>query len=270
MFTCLEILPEKEGLFWKICEKIKPAPLEREYVQVMGATPFLRISVRGKNIDWYKISSSLTGGERVLLTDGETEIPAGVGLSPCTSQALGLNIMFRAFLKFAEKSKASHKISVSVYDKDGFLIPEIKKLVPVVRRISVYTEKIREYFYASSKIMEESGLSIKLNEYSSHAFSEKIIIADKYSRDMKDAKLVFLADNSVISHNTVTGEGICLENDYRALKGDGIDDFLFASALFMYNKADFLKEKDFRLLHLAGRGVSEELITERLAGQGNT
>lgn len=270
VFTCLEILPEREGLLAKICEKIKPSQPEREYVQVKGATPFLRLKVKENNVDWRKISACLTSGERKLLAPSDFPVPDGIRLSNCMPKALGVNMMFAAFLKIAEEVGKPREISVSVYDRECFLSSRLEKLVPFVRNISVYTEKIREYFYVSAKIMEESGMSIKINEYTSHAFPEKIIIADEYSRDMRNADFVFLGDNSVISYNTVTGNGICLENELKILKGEAIDDFLFASALYEYNNAVFLADRDFLTLSLAGREVKPVFIAESLVRQGNT
>ncbi len=270
MFTCLEVLPKNEGIFLKIYEKIKPPAPQREYIQVKGATPFLRLKVRENNIDWRQISACLCKNERKILTDTCLEIPNGANLSKCFPKALGTNLIFKTFCEIAQSINLSHKISISVFDRGGFLLPQIEKLVPIVRNASVYTEKIREYFYMSSKIMAESGMSIKINEYDSPSKTEKIIIADEYKKNMKDASLVFLGDGAVVSYNTVTGAGISLENEYKILKGSGIDDFSFASALYEYNNADFFVERDFQRLYLAGRCVTREFLSESLVKQGNT
>ena len=270
MFTCVEILPESRGFFVRLQEKIKPPEPVKEYVQVRGATPFLRLKVKENHIDWRKISMILTTDERKILFSSDVKIPDNIGISRCEPQSLGLNMMVNTFLNLAEKAGKPREISVSVYDKDGAVTSRISELVPFVRNISVYTEKIREYFYLSSKIMKDSGMSIKINEYSSHAFPEKIIIADKYSKDMKSADLIFLSDSSVISYNTVTGEGIYLEDELKSLKSDDTDELIFASALYEYNNARFLGGSDFSHLNLAGREIREESILERLVKTGNT
>ncbi len=254
----------------RLQEKIKPPEPVKEYVQVRGATPFLRLQVKENHIDWRKISLSLTGDERKILFSPQVKIPDNIGISFCEPQSLGLNMMLNVFLELAEEAGNPREISVSVYDKEGAVVSRISELVPFVRNISVYTEKIREYFYLSSKIIKESGMSIKINEYSSHAFPEKIIIADKYSKDMKNAELIFLSDSSVISYNTVTGEGIHLEDELKNLKSEDTDEMIFASALYEYNNARFLGDRDFLKLHLAGREIEKESILARLVKTGNT
>ena len=261
MFTCLEILPESEGLFAKLYEKIKPPYPEREFVQVRGGTPFLRLKVRENHIDWRKIILSLTGEERKILT--MLPLPENTGLTSPRPRALGINIMLETFISFAKEAKNSRNISVSLYDRNGSLLKKLDKLVPLVRNISVYTEKIGEYFYLSSKIMEEWGMCVKINEYNSHAFPERFIIGDEYSRDMNKAELVFLGDKSIVSYNTVTGGGLLLPDDYRFLKGDGIDDFLFASSLYEYNGVSRLEKGIFSSLFLAGKEIKREALCER-------
>ncbi len=264
MFTCLEILPEKEGIFTKIYEKIKPPKPEREYVQVRGGTPFLRLKVRENHISWVKISASLEKNERLILSGGDAEIPQCVKVTMAEPLALGTNIMFRTALRLLGEEESPKNTSFSLYDRDGACVKLLENLVPLVRYVSVYTEKIREYFYAASKIMEESGMSVKINEYESSARPGEIIVADRYSLTMKDARLVFLALPSVISYNTVTGDGFCLEDDYKMLKSKCIDDFLFASALYEYNKVKHFGGREFSSLRLAGRSVSEEILLEKM------
>lgn len=264
MFTCLEILPENEGIFSKIHEKIKPPLPMREYVQVKGGTPFLRLKVRENHMSWTKISASLEKNERRILSASDIETPQCVSLERAEPLALGTNIMFRTALKLFEKKEKGKNISFSLYDRDGACIKMLKSLVPLVRYVSVYTEKIREYFYAASKIMEESGMSVKINEYESLAPPGEIIVADEFSLNMKNAKLIFLSSPSVISYNTVTGHIFRLEEDYRILKSECIDDFLFASALYEYNGVKDFESKEFDSLCLAGRSVSEEILLEKL------
>lgn len=262
MFTCLEVLPGNEGLLKKLYEKVRPPLPEREFVQVRGGTPFLRLKVKENHAEWRKISFLLTGDERKILTS--FSVPENTGLSLCRPKALGLNMMLDTFASLAEKINNPRKISVSVYDRKGSLIKSFKKLVPLVRNISVYTENIREYFYLSSAIMEEWGMCVKINEYSSHAFPERIIIADEYCKDMNEAELVFLGDNSVISYNTVTMGGFILGNEYKALKAKGIDDFLFASCLYEYNGVSLLGERAFTSLFLAGKETTEGVLIKRM------
>jgi len=262
VFTCLEILPEREGLFPKIYEKIRPPYPEREFVQLRGGTPFLRLKVRENRVDWRKISACLTGEERKILCD--LSVPENTGLEKCAPKSLGLNMMFRTFVSLAENIKKPQRISVSVYDRNGSVLKNMKTLVPYVRNISVYTEKVKEYFYLSSEIMEEWGMCMKINEYESHAFPEKIIIADEYSKDMNKGELVFLGDKSVISYNTITGGNFVLEDEYKILKSRNIDDFTFASALFEYNRVSAFGERQSDALFLAGRETDISLISERL------
>lgn len=263
MFTCLEILPEKEGIFSKIYEKIKPPLPQREYVQVKGGTPFLRLKVRENHMSWSKISASLEKNERHVIAASDTQFPDCVSLTRAEPRSLGTNIMFRTALKLLEESGKGKNLSFSIYDRDGSCIKMLKSLAPLVRYVSVYTEKIREYFYAASVIMEEWGMSVKINEYESLSPPGEIIVADEFSLNMKNAELVFLSSPSVISYNTVTGEGFALDEPYRILKSRSTDDFLFASALYEYNGVRIFENCEFSYLCLAGRRVSREILLEK-------
>ncbi len=262
MFTCIEILPQSDGFFERIFDKIRPPAPEREFVQVRGATPFLRVKVKENNLDWRKISAVLSKKERIILTDSAVEIPKNSGLEKYVSLNLSTVLMFSTMCGVLEKSKSARNMGISVFDKNGVLIPFLKKTAPLVRNVTVYTEKIREYFYCISKISEETGMSVKLNEYDSVSPTEKIIFADEYLPHMKNADLVFLSDSSVISHNAVTGHGIALENEYGILKSERIDDFLFASALYELNGASDFANREFKTLRLSGKSVSEKHLAE--------
>lgn len=270
MFTCLEILPEKEGIFSKIQEKIKPPVPQREYVQVKGGSPFLRLKVRENHLSWAKISASLEKGERKIICRDDVSFPDCISLRRVSPHALGMNIMLKNALSILEESGKGGKLTLSLYDRKGACINLLKSLAPAVRYVSVYTEKIKEYFYASSFVMEEWGMSVKINEYESLAPPGEIIVADEFSLNMKNARLIFLSSPSVISYNTVTGEGFCLEETYRILKSRCIDDFLFASSLYEYSGVKSFENCSFSRLCLAGRKVSREKLCEAVAGAGNT
>ncbi len=262
MFTCFEILPESEGIISRICEKIMPPKPQREFVQVRGATPFLRLIVKENHVDWRKISSSLLNEERHILLPQTLDVPQGLQLDEKIPTSLGLHMMFSVFMKVLSKQNATASLSVSIFDKNAKLSRVIEKIVPFVRNVSVYTENVRDYFYVSSQIMSEWGLSIKIYEYESICKPSDIILADSYLPCMKKSKLVFVGTNKDVYFNTVTGWGISFENDIKELKSFLIDDFSFASFLYEYNKAKFLEERDFLKLNLAGRPTDTEQLAD--------
>ena len=262
MFTCIEFLPEKEGFFTKIYEKIKAPQPEREYVQVKGATAFLRLIVRENNTDWCKIASGLRGNERTVLLGQGRCIPEGVPLLRYEPISLGLLFAFKALCRALETVNAPHNLSISVFDEKGVLSSVIDNIVPLVRNAYVYTEKVNNYFCAAARIMKNSGMNIKIGEYESDKKVRGVVISDKYLPSHKEADFVFLAGKDTISYNTVTGEGIFLEDEYRILKSPEIDDFTFASALFERNNGTLFKEKDFTSLYLAGKLISEKSLSE--------
>ncbi len=270
MFTSLEILPPCEGIFVKIKERIKPPGVRKEYVQVRGGTPFVRLKVREDYFSWSDISSSLSGSERCLVTDDGMRIPPCVSLRRGDFESLGTVIMMKTALSFLRKADASQNLSFSLYDRKGACVKLLKEIVPYVRYASVYTEKIQEYFYESVRILEESGMSIKVGEYESLSRQADIVVADSFSRNMKGAKLIFLGKNDVIAYNTVTGDGFTLPEEYERLKGGITDDFLFASALYEGCGVRSFEEMCFERLCLAGKVSDEEKILARCREAGNT
>lgn len=264
MFTCVEFVPENTSLFNKICEKINPPSPVRQYIQVRGATPFLRLYIRRNNPDWRKISSLLVKDERVIVAEESFDLPQNIPLVKYEAGALSLVLIFRVLCEVLRKSDSATQINLSVFDRYGILVPYIERIVPLVRNASVYTENIGEYFCCASKIMSESGMSIKINEYDSPFNVSQIIVADKYLPVMKKADFVFLAEDKVVSYNTVTGSGIELDKDYKLLKSPEIDDFYFASALFERNNALDLAEKDFTQIYLSQKATSVDLLASRI------
>ncbi len=262
MFTCIEFLPGSEGLFSKFYERIRPPSPEKEYVQVKGATPFLRLKVRENQIDWCKISSCLLKNERVILADNSLQIPQQLNIKRYRSDTLGMILIYKTMCRILERAGCASKINISVFDRNGILVPELHKIVKLARTVSVYTEEIKKYFYCSCRIMEESGMSIKINEYNSAAKAEGIIIADEYISAAKTADFVFLADNSVVAYNTITGQVINLPEEYRMLKSDSIDDLAFASALYELNKAKLPGEIDFVKIRFSQKNTEEEKLSE--------
>lgn len=264
MFTCIEILEQDQRVIKRVVEKFFPPAPVREYVQLKGATPFLRLRVRENNVDWSQISSMLSGDERVILKDVSVCIPENVLLEEYVPAALGMKIMFRTLYRVLEKVNMPQKINLTVFDRDGYIAESLEKIVPYVRNLYVYTEKISEYFFSASEIMDEYGASVKINEYETAQEQEGIVIADEYVPAVKKADFVFVADKSVVSYNTVTGNGIFLEDEYRILKGESIDDFCFASALYEKNGAAFFAERDFLSLFHANKKISACLLAEKI------
>lgn len=264
MFTCLELTPKSRGLFSETYEKMRPPRPEREYVQVKGGTPFLRLKVKENHLSWAKISSALERNERRLLTGDEISVPPLVGLSRAEPAALGMTVMMKRACALLAAEGRPKKLSLSVYDRDGVAVSLLETSVSAVRYVSVYTEKIREYFYAASKIMEQSGMSVKINEYESVSPPGEIIVADRFRPCMKKARLIFLPSDKVIAYNTVTGEGFTLGEEYENLKSGQTDDFLFASALYEYCGVRSFAQRDFEHLCLAGRRVSDETLISKL------
>ncbi len=262
MFTCLEVLPESQRIINRIYERLIPPQPQREFVQLKGATPFLRLKVKENHIDWQKIVFSLSKGEKNMLLPQSLCLPDSVALNTNVPVSLGLNMMFKAFLQTLSSFDKPSDIGISVFDKDAVIAQKLEKLVPFVRSVSVYTEKIKEYFYVSSKIMREWGLSVKIYEYECAYKPSKIILTDRYLPCMKTATLVFSGDNSEVYFNTVTGYGIKLENDLKELKSFSVDDFSFASFLYEYNKAKFLSEREFIRLNHAGRLTNTDKLSD--------
>lgn len=258
MFTCIEFLPEKEGFFTKIYEKIKQPQPEREYVQVKGATAFLRLVVREDYADWCEISSCLRGNERVVLLSHEKSLPDGISLKRYEPVSLGMVLIFRTLCHVLKIVNEPEKLNLSVFDENAVLSPMIDKIAPLVRNACVYTEKVDSYFCASARVMKNSGMNIKIGEYETERKSHGIVISDKYLPSLKEADFIFLAGSDTISYNTVTGEGIFLEDKYKILKSPDIDDFSFASALYEKNNASVFAEKDFSSIYFAGKAVSED------------
>lgn len=274
MFTCIEILHRDERLVRKIYERIIPPAPVREYVQLRGATPFLRLSVRENNVDWIKISSMLSGNERIVVKDDSVAVPESLSLKTYIPVSLGMKLMFRTLCQTLERVDLPQKINLTVFDRNAHMAKELVEIIPYIRNLYVYTEKISEYFFCASKIMEEYGASVKVSEYETAQQQAGIVFADEYLSVMKKADFVFVADKSIISYNTITGNGIFLEEEYKILKGESIDDFCFASALFEMNGAKFFSQRDFVLLFLSNKTVTvselAEKIRQSVVSSGNT
>ena len=270
MFTRLEILPREERIIRKIKEKIKPPRIRKEYIQVKSGTPFLKLSVREDYFSWSEISLSLSGSERRILTDSEMRIPPETGLERGEFYSLGTVLMMKTALSLFEKAELPRNLSFALYDRNASCVRLLKKIVPFVRYASVYTEKISGYFYEASEIMRKSGMSIKVNEYSSFSRPADIVVADCFMRGMKGAGLIFLGRNDVVAYNTVTGEGFSLPEEYAYLCREGDDAFAFASALYESCSVRCLEESGFERLCFAGKVTDTEKLLEKCCSVGNT
>lgn len=264
MFTCFEVLPESERFLERLYERIKPPEPKREFVQLGGATPFLRLIVKENFIDFKKISSCLEKDERRILLPKNITAPKNANLDTHIPTSLGLNLMFNEVKKLLSTNSTPTKVSLSIFDENASLYKRIEEIVPYVRQLTIYTSKIREYFYLSQQIMEEWGLSIKINEYEIILQAPKIALTDKYFPDMKTSQLVFSANREEIYFNTVVGKGYHLEKEIKELKSSLHDDFSFASFLYEYNNAKFLSTGNFESLQLAGTKTDAKALLKML------
>lgn len=223
MFCVLNVEKKNRNFFEKIFKFLAQDEYSITTVPVFKGAPFymLNASVYDE-IDWNRVIEHSGKCCKRLVLNGDIIIPENQGIGVFDSPVL-YNKVFMNTLLHIIKNNTSPKNpqSITLYDEKGEYARFLTLLVPYASKLTVVTDNKEKYTKICDEILENTGLCVSLlSDFNEGAIK---INADKNVMSI-NAKNQFI--------NVTCGENIIVNDIYKKLLPEGVDEYTFYSALY--------------------------------------
>ncbi len=223
MFCVLNVEKKNRNFFEKIFKFLAKDEYSIATIPVFKGAPFyvLNASVYDA-VDWHRVIEYSGKCCKRLVLNGDITIPENQGIGVFNSPVL-YNKVFMNTLSHIIKNNISPKNpqSITLYDKKGKYACFLTLLVPYASKLTVVSENKEKYTKICDEILENTGLCVSLLS------------------DFNDETIKINADKNVMSVsaknqfiNITCGENMIVNNIYKKLLPEGVDEYTFYSALY--------------------------------------
>ncbi len=223
MFCVLNVEKKKLNLFEKLFKFLRQDDYIIKTVPVFKGAPFYVLQVYVcNNINWEKIVECAGKCAKRLLFNSNLEIPQSKEIGEYKSTLLYNKAFQNTVLQILKNNKLNkNPHHIAVYDKSAKNTEFVKRLTPYASRLTVITENKEKYINLCDEILESTGLCISVLS------------------DFDDAKIKIALDRNIMSIdlknqflNICDAENLVVDDMYKKLLPDGVDEKDFYSALY--------------------------------------
>lgn len=259
MFAVLNIRPKSEKLYKRMWEYAFPKKTEILQTAVRNGAPFFTVCVsrvRGE-IPWDDVAFySGNCAERMLLPKGVIP-PANSKVKAFVPKFLPQRVLFNTACELLARSEQSPVgKTITLIDNNAVLTREVNRLVPFGSAVRVVTNKTEDYELYSEKIMEDFGATLLLTDNIDSAADSNIIISPEGLPEeiLPSKTCIVFSGKQQPSQGfvSVTGKDVNLQPCYRRIVPHGIDNDMFAAALFEKCGVISLGTLTYTRIHLYG------------------
>ena len=220
MFCVLNIEKKKLTMFEKIFRFINRDEYITKTVPVFKGAPFYVLNINYcENIDWERVIENTGKCSKRLIFKKTIDFPENTKIGIFKSNLLYNKVFQNTLLQIIENNKNLYHIAV--YDKNADFTDFTTKLSRYSSKLTVVTENKEKYMTLCDEILENTGLCISLLS------------------DFDNAKIKIDTQRNIMSIDTNTeflniskGENIVVDDIYKKLLLQGIDEYNFYSALY--------------------------------------
>lgn len=258
MFSVLQVRPQETGILKKIREKILPSPTQAVQVAVKGGAPFLCVEVSRKKgrIPWEEAAACAGRcAGRMLLPAGLVP-PADSPIKAFLPSALAPLVLFNTACEvLSRRQSPPGEECITLLDSKGLLAHRAGRLFPFASLVRVITDNTAAYEQTAEQAMEDYGATLLIQDTFSGAQDSTVVIApeglaESFFPGRKCA--VFSTKEGEGEYTGVTAEFIALPEAYTRLVPSGIDQDVFAAALYEGCSLRSLGELTYTRLKLYG------------------
>ncbi len=238
MFCVLQIEEPKSDLKSKIYEYTHKPEIQIEKIESAKMLPFFKITATrhmGK-IPWKEIEEASGKLRSRMLAPDEIAFPSDTKLKKYKSVVFPKRVLFKSAVTVLKKLRLDPtKMSVTVFDENGFLIDLIEELVMLSCMIRVVTFCIQPYEELKEKLFSKHGISILVSsKYEDSILTSTAIISDNSAQiPLIYGGLLFTNERRQMLNATVLcGKKITLPPKFESLRDKNIDRMTFAGALY--------------------------------------
>lgn len=238
MFFILKIEEEKKNLSKKIAEYFQKPKITTEKIETANLLAFYAVTAqkhRGK-IPWEEIEKAAGRFCKRAVLQSKVVIPENVGIKKFEPKVFDKILLFNSAVSVLEKlSLDPLKMSVTVFDENGYLTAKIEKLVMLCSQIRVVTSCIQSYEDVARMLFEKYGISLIISQSAGNSIlTSTAVISDKSA----DVPLIYhglLFTNQrrkMLNATVLCGKEFSLPKEIENLVPNGVDRLTFASALY--------------------------------------
>lgn len=234
MFAVLRVLPDDNSLSARIKFKLRPPQPLLERINVMSAAPFYYLEIHerqcGRNFE--QVSKILGRCAHNLIVCGEYHLPDNPNIKRFYPSKLPRVLLLNTALDLTKRlSASSDRLSLSLIDYKGNWCDYAYEFVKYAKTVRVITNACEKYTQAAENIFDEYGASLIINDNISSVSGCDIVVSPDNNKERfyNTCVLRCYPDGR---QDLLKGKGYCLPKEYLAIMPAGIDEFLFACALY--------------------------------------
>ncbi|MBR5203104.1 MAG: hypothetical protein IKW45_07550 [Clostridia bacterium] len=221
MFCVLNIEKKKLNLIEKIFRFLSNDDYIVKTVPVFKGAPFYILNVNvSESVDWDKIIENTGKCSKKLILNNCYEIPENKNIGTFKSNVLYSKVFQNTVLQILSNNKRKlHHIAVC--DKNADFIDFTKQLSKYSSKLTVVTENKEKYMNICDEILENTGLCISL-----------LTEFDNAKLKIDASKNIMSINNETDFFNISNGENIVVDEIYKKLLVEGVNEYDFYSALY--------------------------------------
>lgn len=238
MFFVLNVTEKESSLYSRVSDYFHSPEVLVQKVESGRMLPFYRIntSTHHGKIPWREIEKAagkLCG--RAILQDGIV-LPEDTKIKKYEPAVFPKRVLFNSAVSVLERLRLDPvKMSITVFDENGYLTDLIERLVYLCSSIRIITSCAQSYEQLKERLFEKYGISVIISAQSNGSIlTSTAIIADNSSEvPLIYHGLLFTGKKRQMLNATVLcGGRITLTKKAQLLYTPGIDKLTFASALY--------------------------------------
>ena len=248
MFFLLSIKDGEKSFRARISDYFHPANVSVEKIETEKLLPFYKITAvrhRGE-IPWKEIENAAGRFCHRAIMNVSENIPESSKIKKYEPVVFPTRILFNSAVSVLEKLKLDPiKMSITVFDENGYLTDMIENLVKLCSSIRIVTSCVRDYEAVRDDLLLKYGISVIITPKTDNIIlTSTAIISDKSG----DIPLIYhglLFTNErrkMLNASVLCGKNITLPDEIKHLFDPGYDKLTFASALYELCSAKILEK----------------------------
>lgn len=223
MFCILNTEKKKLTLLEKVFRFLAQDDYAIKTIPVFKGAPFYVLNVSFcENVDWDRVVENTGKCSQRLILNNNIEIPQNKGIGVYKSNLLYNKVFQNTALQIIKNNKRKKELyHIAVYDKNADFTDFTIRLSAFSSKLTVVTENKDKYMNLCDEILEKTGLCISLLSDFDNAKIKIDTLRNVMSID---------ANNQFI--NVINGENILVDDIYKKLLPENINEQDFYSALY--------------------------------------
>lgn len=205
----------------KICSQRFTLPNSDAFFTVTAEKSYSRVP-------WKKLENCMGILKKDVILTGDAVLPEYSGISEFTPDVFPYIVLVNTAI---ERLNNSRYKSLIIFDEKAICMDYIQRFVNNFERIRVITPYVEKYTAVARILLENYGFSLEVS--ADPSYDSDVIISNSCDIPLYFSGKVFSNKRKFMMNAEVfSGGEIVLPEEYENIRPEGVDKFLFASALY--------------------------------------